>query len=82
MPLKIQPLEVQNRNAKLGVLIVILFLPFFAWVASGNVDRTPRPMLAIIWLGNWTVIGIAVHLVRKRLIRNAQKRDENNGGPV
>jgi hypothetical protein len=74
MGLQIQPPDVQKRNAKLGLVIGVLFLPFLAWVAAGNVDRTPRPMLVIIWLGNWTVIGIVVHFVRKRLIRDAQQK--------
>ena len=82
MSLRIQPPEVQKRNAKLGLLIGVLFLPFLAWVAAGNVDHTPRLTLSIIWLGNWTVIGIVVHFVRKRLIRNARKSDANNGGSV
>jgi hypothetical protein len=78
MGLQIQPPDVQKRNAKVGLLIGILFLPFLIWVTAGNVDHTTRPMLAIIWLGNWIVIGIVAHLVRKRLIRNAQQKAENN----
>ena len=74
MQLQIQPPEVQKRNAQLGLLIGVLFLPFLAWVAAaGNVNHIPRLTLSVIWLGNWTVIGIVVHFVRKRLIRNAQK---------
>ena len=80
MSLQVQPPDVQKRNAKLGLLIGILFLPFLAWVAAGNVDHTSRPVLALIWVGNWTVIGVTVHLVRKRLIRNAEKKNTNNGG--
>lgn len=78
MGLQIQPANVQKRNAKLGLLIGILFLPFLAWVAAGNVDHTPRPVLAIIWLGNWIVIGIVAHLVRRRIIRNGKQKENND----
>lgn len=79
MGLQIQPPDVQARNAKLIVLIAVLSFPFIFWAVTTDLSNAPRWLPMTAYLLNFTFVGVVVHFVRKRLIRDAQqKRGESN----
>jgi hypothetical protein len=79
MALQIQPPEVQARNAKLIVVVIVLSLPFLFWAVTTDLSHAPRWLPMIAYLTNFAFVGTVVHFVRKRLIRNAHKKTMNDG---
>ena len=76
MGLEIQPPDVQARNAKLLILVVVLSLPFIFWAVTTDLSNAPRWLPMTAYLANFTLVGTVVHFVRKRMIRDAQRGKE------
>ena len=75
MNLEVQPQEVQDRNGKLILLVVILMLPFMCWILTADIRHAPRWLPLSVYLGNFVFIGSVVHFARKRMIRAAKRRN-------